>query len=108
MDVLNHVWEAVKAKVNNSITNPSGEDLGEDIANEVVDSVKDFCFQSLTSPLLVSIEGLDLGHLANLAESLVGMEATSAFGAEGPATVGGFIEVATIDRQYGVRWVKTL
>ncbi len=108
MDVLNYVWDIVREKVNGSITNPSGEDLGEKLANEVFESVKDYCFKKLTSPLLDSIEGLDLGHLANLAESLVGMEATSAFGAEGPATVGGFIEVATIDRQRGVVWVKTL
>jgi hypothetical protein len=107
-DVLDHVWSEVKTHVNNSITNPAGEDLGEKIASEVFDSIKDYCFKRLTSPLLDSIEGLDLGHLANLAESLVGMEATSAFGAEGPATVGGFIEVATIDRQYGVKWVKSL
>jgi hypothetical protein len=58
--------------------------------------------------MLNSIEGLDLGHLANLAESLVGMEATSAFGGDGPATVGGYIEVATIDRQHGVVWIKAL
>jgi hypothetical protein len=36
------------------------------------------------------------------------MEATSSFGADGPATVGGMIEVATIDRQNGVTWVRKL
>jgi len=107
-EVMSHIVDVVTAKVNESITNPEGENLGEAIAEQVQESVKDFCFTRLTSPMLNSIEGLDLGHLANLAESLVGMEATSAFGGDGPATVGGYIEVATIDRQHGVVWVKAL
>jgi hypothetical protein len=41
---------------------------------------------------------LDLGNLANLAEPIMGMEVKSEFGGEGPATVGGLIEVATLDR----------
>lgn len=107
-EVMNHIVDTVAEKINGSITNPDGENLGEEIAEQVRESVKDFCYKRLTSPMLNSIEGLDLGHLANLAESLVGMEATSAFGGDGPATVGGYIEVATIDRQHGVVWVKAL
>jgi hypothetical protein len=105
---MNHIVDTVAEKVNSSITNPDGENIGEAIAIQVRESVKDFCFRRLTNPMLNSIEGLDLGHLANLAESLVGMEATSAFGGDGPATVGGYIEVATIDRQHGVVWIKAL
>lgn len=107
-EIQTHVWHMVRNKVNDAITNPTGEDLGEKIANEVSQSVTDFCIENLQNPLLESIEGLDLIHLANLAESLVGMQATSAFGAEGPATVGGFIEVVTIDRQDGVAWIKSV
>lgn len=107
-EVMNHIVDVVARKINESITNPEGENLGEDIAEQVRESVKDFCYTRLTNPMLNSIEGLDLGHLANLAESLVGMEATSAFGGDGPATVGGYIEVATIDRQHGVVWIKAL
>ena len=107
-EVLTHAWEQIDAKINEYFEVSENEDLGQKIADEVCESIRNYCFNRMTSPLLDSIEGLDLGHLANLAESLVGMEATSAFGAEGPATVGGFIEVATIDRQFGVRWVKAL
>ena len=72
------------------------------------ETIYEFYRKLFTDPLLDSIEGLDLSHLANLADSLVGMEATSAFGGDSPATVGGFIEVATIDRQNGIVWVKKL
>ena len=106
--VLNYVISIVEEKINDSISDPTGENLGQKIGREVRQSVEDFVDRRMTQPLLNSIEGLDLGHLANLAESLVGMEATSAFGGEGPATVGGFIEVATIDRQQGVVWIKSL
>lgn len=106
--VLSHITSVIEEKINAAITNPSGENLGAEIAEQVRESIKEFSDRHLTNPLLDSIEGLDLGHLANLAESLVGMEATSAFGGDGPATVGGFIEVATIDRQRGVVWIKSL
>jgi len=107
-EIVNYVAELVAEKVNAAIASEDGENLGKVIADEVFDSINDFNRKRFTDPLLNSIEGLDIGHLANLAESLVGMEATSAFGGDGPATVGGLIEVATIDRQLGVQWLKTL
>lgn len=107
-EILNHILAQVEEKINENIENEEGANLGHEIAEEIRESNHNFYYQRFTKPLLDSIEGLDLGHLANLAESLVGMEATSAFGGDGPATVGGLIEVATIDRQRGVVWVKSL
>jgi hypothetical protein len=107
-EVLNYMTSTIEQKVNEALESEVGENLGESIAGEVNELVRDFYYRRFTQPLLDSIEGLDIGHLANLAESLVGMEATSAFGGDGPATVGGLIEVATIDRQRGVVWVKSL
>jgi hypothetical protein len=107
-ETTNFISRKIEEKVNELIKNDEGQNLGEEIANEVRALAEDFCRRRFTSPLLDSIEGLDIGHLANLADSLVGMEATSAFGGDGPATVGGLIEVATIDRQNGVQWVKNL
>ena len=106
--ILNFIVADIEEKVNEVIENDEGENIGASVAQKVRESVDDFYYRRFTKPLLDSIEGLDLGHLANLAESLVGMEATSAFGGDGPATVGGFIEVATIDRQKGVVWVKQI
>jgi len=106
--ILDRISELIEQHVNERIENDEGENVGEDIANQVRDSIHDFYRKRFTYPLLDSIEGLDLSHLANLADSLVGMEATSAFGGDSPATVGGFIEVATIDRQNGIVWVKKL
>jgi hypothetical protein len=106
--ILDRISELIEQHVNERIENDEGENVGEEIANQVRDSIHDFYRKRFTYPLLDSIEGLDLSHLANLADSLVGMEATSAFGGDSPATVGGFIEVATIDRQNGIVWVKKL
>jgi hypothetical protein len=106
--ILDRISELIEQHVNERIENDEGENVGEDIANQVRESIHDFYRKRFTYPLLDSIEGLDLSHLANLADSLVGMEATSAFGGDSPATVGGFIEVATIDRQNGIVWVKKL
>jgi hypothetical protein len=106
--VLDHMEYLIESHVNDAIENNEGENIGREIASKVRDGVFDHFRRKITDPLLDSIEGLDLFHLANLAESLVGMEATSSFGADGPATVGGMIEVATIDRQNGVTWVRKL
>ena len=100
-EIVNFINEQIAAKINESVDGIGGEDLGQVLADEIHDELLEFCRRRFTNPLLDSIEGLDLGHLANLAESLVGMEATSAFGGDGPATVGGLVEVATIDRQKG-------
>jgi hypothetical protein len=106
--VLDYAEHLIEKYVNEAIENDEGENLGGDIASKVRQEVFDHFRRKITDPLLNSIEGLDLFHLANLADSLVGMEATSSFGADGPATVGGMIEVATIDRQNGVTWVRKL
>jgi hypothetical protein len=107
-EVLDYTEYLIEKHVNEAIENDEGENLGGEIASKVRQEVFDHFRRKITNPLLDSIEGLDLFHLANLADSLVGMEATSSFGADGPATVGGMIEVATIDRQNGVTWVRKL
>ena len=106
--ILDRISELIELHVNERIENDEGENVGEEIAVKVRETIYEFYRKRFTDPLLDSIEGLDLSHLANLADSLVGMEATSAFGGDSPATVGGFIEVATIDRQNGIVWVKKL
>ena len=47
---------------------------------------------------------MSIVNLANFAESLVGIQALSTYSQLGAATVGGLIEVVTIDRSEGVIW----
>ena len=51
-----------------------------------------------------SITGMSVLSLANFAKSLVGIQALSTYSQRGTATVGGLIEVVTIDRAQGVVW----
>lgn len=58
--------------------------------------------------MLKTIEAMSTSSLADLAESLVGLQATSTYSKAGAATVGGLIEVVTIDRIKGVQWKRRL
>jgi hypothetical protein len=51
---------------------------------------------------------MSLGKLADLANTLISLQMMSTHGANDRPTVGGFVEVAIIDRQHGVRWVRKL
>lgn len=62
--------------------------------------------ENYTSPMFDSIEGMSVHGIAELAESLVGIQSTSTYAETGTATVGGLIEVATIDRKHGFVWRK--
>ena len=84
-----------------------------EIANKVKANIRRFVDElqstEFRDPMLATIGGISLPGLAELAESLVGMQATYAVAAgKGVATVGGFIESLTIDRAHGIRWVKRL
>lgn len=63
---------------------------------------------SQLTPLLDTIDGLSLSDLAELAESLVGIEALRANASPRPPSVGGLIESLVIDRYEGVRWINRL
>jgi hypothetical protein len=56
----------------------------------------------------MTVGAMGLQGLADFAESLVGLQATSTLSKPGIATVGGLIEVVTIDNVNGVVWHKTL
>jgi hypothetical protein len=79
-----------------------------EIKSAVQDGMSDFSHDSFVGPLLDTIGVMNVQGLGEFAESLVALQATSTYAQKGPATVGGYIEVATIDRTNGVRWVKSL
>lgn len=86
----------------------NAEDSISKIINEVEDALAEFSHDEFVSPMLSTINAMSLHSLGEFAESLVGLQATATYAKSGPATVGGLIEVATIDRTSGVRWIKAL
>ena len=78
------------------------------IIDEVDDALSDYSHEEFVSPMLSTINAMSLHSLGEFAESLVGLQATATYAKSGPATVGGLIEVATIDRTSGIRWIKAL
>ena len=58
------------------------------------------------SPLLATIEALSRTDMAQMAESLVGVQALRAASMAQMPTVGGPIDVVVISRTHGVEWVR--
>jgi hypothetical protein len=106
--VMDYFRELISRRVDqinldHSIALESGE-----IAREIYREIEDYEHKNFVSPLLSTVEGMSQKVLAEFAESLVGLQATATYSQAGPATVGGMIEVATIDRKNGVVWKSRL
>jgi hypothetical protein len=84
------------------------EPIGDQLATEIGDLVESYANDTFVQPLLRTISGMGLASLADFAESLVGLQATSTYSKPGAATVGGLIEVATIDKINGLVWHRVL
>ena len=78
----------------------------EDFSNDIFTKTREWTQNNFTDPMFSSVEGMSTFGLAELAESLVGIQSTSTYAEQGTATVGGLIEVATIDRVKGIVWHK--
>ena len=65
-------------------------------------------WKSYVSPMLNQISGMNLFSMSELARTLVGLQATSSESKDGPVSVGGLIEVLTIDRTNGIQWRSKL
>jgi hypothetical protein len=97
-------WEIMDDEGKTTGTQSTSE-LAFEIADETYKEIREnFSQSNFASPLFNSIEGMSIINLANLAESLVGIQALSTYSQLGTATVGGLIEVVTIDRSQGVIW----
>ncbi len=55
-----------------------------------------------------SVRAMDVTAMSEFAESLVNLEAMSGLALDDDATVGGFVQVLTIDPHEGIRWRKRL
>ena len=106
--IRNKIMDFVENLVNLRIENDSGENVGAEIVDDLVEKLDEFSQNNFVGPLLSTVEGMSTLGLADFAESLVGLQITSTYSQNSTATVGGFIEVATIDRAHGVVWRKRL
>lgn len=106
--IMAQVKQLIQEKVEARWGETTDEPIGQVVANEIVEEVSAFAFTNFAEPLLGTIEAMSMLSLGDFAESLVGLQATSTYSQDGPATVGGLIEVATIDRLNGVIWKQKL
>lgn len=106
--IYDKIMETVEKLVNQRIENDPGKNVGAEIVAELSEELNDYSQTNFVTPLLATIEGMSTLSLADFAESLVGLQITSTLSENSTATVGGFIEVATIDRAHGVVWRKRL
>lgn len=104
-DLLLHLTNLVKDKLSEYIDD---EDKVFDIVLDLEDVAKSYGIENFAQPLLSTIGTLNLNDLANLADSLIGMQSVKSLASPRPATVGGLIEILLIDRENGFRWFRKL
>lgn len=103
-EIYTHVWDAVYQVIDP----PDDERIADEILATLRAHAAEFQQERFISPMLATISGLPLSGLAELAQSLVGMQAAFSTAGSGPATVGGLIESLVISRAHGVQWVNRL
>ena len=102
-DILNRaVWKARK-HAGEVLGEAAGEAPGQ-IAAAVREDIESYAYRTYASPILRRVAGMNLHGLSELAKSLVGMQAIFSESQDGPVSVGGLIEVVTIDRTNGIQW----
>lgn len=79
----------------------------EALAEGVREYLTEFA-RAKNSKLLDTIGAMDLTGVAEVAESLTGLEVLAAHNDDGSPSSGGIIEVATIDLQYGIQWHRRI
>jgi hypothetical protein len=87
---------------------PNQEKLVGDVSDKVVEYIEGHSWRTYIKPILRQVEGMSLYALAELARTLVSIQATFSESQDGPVTVGGLIEVVTVDRVNGVMWKQRL
>ena len=106
-DILLRVKWAVRTKAQAALGDHAG-DIPSRLSQEVVDDMSEYSWRTYTQPVLKRVAGMNTHSLAELAKALVGMQATFSEAQDGPVSVGGLIEVLTIDRINGVHWKTRL
>ena len=107
-DIMEEVKRLIWQKVEEKWGETTDEPIGWNLAQEIEAEVQAYSQSKFVDPMLSTIEAMGLNSLAELADSLVGLQATSTYSKAGAATVGGLIEVMTIDRINGIQWKRRL
>ncbi len=105
-DILSGVEWSVKKEIKAAL--PDSQDLGDSVSAAVSKYIEDYSWRRYVQPILRQVAGMNLFGLAELARTLVSIQATFSESQDGPVSVGGLIEVVTIDRVNGVRWKHRL
>lgn len=103
-DILTGILWAIKAKGRGAVGENVTDDDLQEIANQTQQYIEDYSWRAYVQPLLRQVSNMNLHGMAQLARTLVGLQATSSEAKDGPVSVGGLIEVVTIDRINGVQW----
>jgi hypothetical protein len=98
----------IENKIEEKWGDTTPDPIGWQLAKEIEAEIDEWAQEKYVEPMLNTIEAMGLKGLAEIADSLVSLQATAANSQRGPATVGGLVEVATIDRINGVQWVRRL
>jgi hypothetical protein len=107
-DIMEEVKRLIWQKVEEKWGHTTEDAIGWQLSQEIAEEIETFSHTKFVSPMLNTIEAMGMNSLADLADSLVGLQATSTYSKAGAATVGGLIEVVTIDRINGVQWKRRL
>mgnify|MGYP000296490228 CR=1 FL=1 len=107
-ELLDEFQRTVVEKVEEKWGAETDEPIGWNLANEAREAIDQWAQEKFVDPMLNTIGAMGLTGLAEIADSLVSLQATAANSKNDLPTVGGLIEVATIDRIRGVRWVRRL
>jgi hypothetical protein len=106
-------WDKLRSHLSDklflyNILDDKGESAQSSLIAEAFKELDEFSHETFVLPLLGTVEAMSMPSLADFAGSLVELQATFAYSQDGPATVGGFVEVATIDRVNGIQWKQRL
>ena len=86
----------------------SDRDSIMEILDAAFEKTEQFSREEFILPYLNTVEAMGVEKLADLADQFIALQMMSTHGDNERPTVGGFIEVAMIDREHGVRWVRKL
>lgn len=112
--IVSGFHQRIKGVVEDEIVGFLTEDFGVDFggainyASRIGDAMENAGQELFVDPLFSTVGAFSITELAAFADSMVGIQANAAMFQEDQSTVGGLIEVATIDAKNGVVWHRRL
>ena len=107
-DIMNGVTWSIENQLQTLMGDEFNPQLSEKVRANVLEYIETHSWRRYVQPILRQVAGMNLFGLAELARTLVSIQATFSESQDGPVSVGGLIEVVTIDRVNGVQWKQRL